>query len=107
MVVPKAASPPDDSATVIAVISSAHAAAPSPPPKGKKTQLKRTFQARKKNTAQAHFSSAKKKTQLRPMVTGLRFFFHLFFLKNLAKSAPPLRFNIPVPSSRNVLLFCT
>jgi hypothetical protein len=27
--------------------------------------------------------------------------------KNLAKSAPPLRFNIPVPSSRNVLLFCT
>ena len=33
----------------------------------------------------------------------------LFFIKqkNLAKSAPPLRFNIHVPSSRNVLLFCT
>ena len=30
-----------------------------------------------------------------------------FMLKNLAKSAPPLRFNIHVPSSRNVLLFCT
>ena len=27
--------------------------------------------------------------------------------ENLAKSAPPLRFNIHVPSSRNVLLFCT
>jgi hypothetical protein len=27
----------------------------------KKTQLKLTFQARKKNTAQAHFSSARKK----------------------------------------------
>ena len=27
--------------------------------------------------------------------------------KNLAKSAPPLRFNIHVPSSINVLLFCT
>jgi hypothetical protein len=30
-----------------------------------------------------------------------------FFLKKLAKSAPPLRFNIHVPSSRNVLLFST
>ena len=28
-------------------------------------------------------------------------------MKNLAKSAPPLRFNIHVPSSRNVLLFST
>jgi hypothetical protein len=27
-----------------------------------------------------------------------------FFMKKLAKSAPPLRFNIHVPSSRNVLL---
>ena len=29
------------------------------------------------------------------------------FLRFLPKSAPPLPFNIPVPSSRNVLLFCT
>ena len=28
-------------------------------------------------------------------------------MKNLAKSAPPLHFNIHVPSSRNVLLFYT
>jgi hypothetical protein len=31
----------------------------------------------------------------------------IYFLKNLAKSAPPLRFNIHVPSSRNVLIFLT
>ena len=28
-------------------------------------------------------------------------------MSHLPKSAPPLPFNIPVPSSRNVLLFCT
>jgi hypothetical protein len=32
---------------------------------------------------------------------------HLKIMRFLPKSAPPLPFNIHVPSSRNVLLFCT
>ena len=32
---------------------------------------------------------------------------HHCLLKNLAKSAPPLQFNIPVPLPRNVLLLYT